>query len=103
MRTRTVKAATVVAATLILTGCSAGGEARDRRTPSGTPGAAEKAEITRRCVNAIADRAAANKGGAVRSEPVPEPCARLSDADYLDAYMKGLEQAHQAAQESSRG
>ncbi|MEE4592752.1 hypothetical protein V2J94_12770 [Streptomyces sp. DSM 41524] len=103
MGTRTVHAAAVIAITLLLTGCSTGGDVRDKSTPSGTPGAAEKAETTRACVDAIADRAAAHKGGAVRSHPVPAPCARLSDADYLDAYMKGLEQAHRAARKTSQG
>ncbi|WPB88705.1 hypothetical protein [Streptomyces malaysiensis] len=98
MRTRTVESAAVIAISLFLTGCSTGG-AREKTTPSATP-AAEKAETTRRCVDAIADRAAAHKGGAVRSHPVPEPCARLSDADYLDAYMEGLEQAHRAARKT---
>ncbi|MER7873541.1 hypothetical protein ABTY63_08240 [Streptomyces solisilvae] len=100
MRTRTVEAAAVIAISLLLTGCSTGGGAREKITPSATPAAAEKAETTRRCVDAIADRAAAHKGGAVRSHPVPEPCARLSDADYLDAYMEGLEQAHRAARKT---
>ncbi|AGP52540.1 hypothetical protein [Streptomyces rapamycinicus] len=103
MGTRTVQAAAVLAITLLLTGCSTGGDASDKSTPTGTPAAAEKARVTRACVDAIADRAAAHKGGAVRSHPVPAPCARLSDADYLDAYMKGLEQAHRAAKKTSQG
>lgn len=103
MRTRTLEAAAVIAITLLLTGCSGDGDAGDKGKPSGTPAAAEKAEVTQRCVDAIADRAAAHKGGAVRSHPVPGPCARLSDADYLDAYMAGLEQAHRVAQKASQG
>ncbi|GAA2315062.1 hypothetical protein [Streptomyces violaceusniger] len=103
MGTRTVQAAAVIAIALLLTGCSTGGDARDKTTPSSTPAPAEKAEVTRACVDAIADRAAAHKGGAVRSHPAPAPCARLSDADYLDAYMKGLEQAHRVARKTPQG
>ncbi|MEU5272319.1 hypothetical protein AB0G77_28015 [Streptomyces hygroscopicus] len=101
MRTRTAAATAAVVTTLILTGCSSGGDGGGKPSPTGTPAAAEKAETTRRCVDAIAERAAANRGGAVRSHPVPEPCARLSDADYLDAYLKGLEQAHRDARDPS--
>ncbi|OPF81135.1 hypothetical protein VT50_0211520 [Streptomyces antioxidans] len=103
MGTRTAEAVAAIAITLLLTGCSASADAPDKSTPSGTPTAAEKAETTRACVDAIADRAAAHKGGAVRSHPVPAPCARLSDADYLDAYMKGLEQAHRAERKTPQG
>ncbi|MET7763004.1 hypothetical protein ABZS86_03405 [Streptomyces sp. NPDC005355] len=106
MRTHTTNAAAVVATTLLLTGCSTS-DGRDKPTPAGasasaTEAALSKAEIIRRCVDAIADRAAATKGGAVRSEPVPKPCVPLSDADYLDAYLEGLHQATRAAQDQSQ-
>ncbi|MET8014041.1 hypothetical protein ABZU86_32545 [Streptomyces sp. NPDC005271] len=105
MRTHSTAAAAVVATTtLLLTGCSAVGGSNDKRVPPGAPASAveaglSKAEITQRCVDAIVERAAATRGGAVRSSPVPKPCTPLSDDEYLDAYMDGLHEAQKDARE----
>lgn len=108
MRIRTTIAAAAVAA-LLLVGCSSSDNGKDKpgKTPATTAAttktpALSKAEVTRRCVNAIADRAA-NANGEVPSQPIPESCRPLSDDEYLDAYMEGIHQANHDVQDKLKG
>ncbi|RLV66341.1 hypothetical protein STAN_1862 [Streptomyces sp. CBMAI 2042] len=96
MRTRT--ATTVILLLAALTGCSAeSGTPEPAATTSAAP-TADKAATVQACVDAVAGLPA-GEDGSVPSEPVPAECAGLSDGEYLDAYMDGIEQSNKQGQQ----
>lgn len=99
--TRTTTVA-LAAAVVLLTGCTSSSE-QPTEPATSAPAASEpaltQAEITEQCVDAIAERAANTTDAEVPSDPTPKPCTPLSDSDYLDAYMDGIQQANEAARE----
>lgn len=93
MRIRT--AAAVVVLLVAPTGCATAGGTAPAESPA--PAAASpslsKAEVTRQCIDAVAAQSADNGSK-------PEECATLSDGEYVEANLKGLQQHNKAAQEA---
>lgn len=54
-------------------------------------------------MEAVAQVAAETEGAEVPSEPVPDECASLSESEYLDAYMDGIQEANRKAREALGG
>ena len=104
MNTRTAVAAiAVLAATL--TACSGNDSAdSDKPRPTATAAASkpapDPAQTRQDCVDAVKEAIDADPG-TDDLEP-PAECASLSDSDYLDAYMDGL-QAHNKAGRDALG
>ncbi|MFD3655977.1 hypothetical protein [Streptomyces sp. NPDC058620] len=93
MTTRT--AATLILLAATLTACTSTDPAPEKPAATSAP-ALSKAEITRQCVNAIAEAVSnrpADFDPETDSDPQPAACDALSEAEYMDAYMDGLSQA----------
>ncbi|MFD3749737.1 hypothetical protein ACFWVT_05630 [Streptomyces cyaneofuscatus] len=95
MRTRTT--ATAILLLAILTACSTESTPEPAATTSAAP-ADDKATTVQACIDAVAELPAGDDGS-VPSEPVPAECAGLSDGEYLDAYMDGIEQSNKQGQQ----
>ncbi|MEV7871493.1 hypothetical protein AB0P17_36585 [Streptomyces sp. NPDC088124] len=101
MRIRT----TTLAATLLLvtlTGCSGDSDPAPTETATATATstapALSKAEITQQCIDAVAaviSQRPADFDPEADTDPQPAECDALSETDYLDAYMDGLQQSNQ--------
>ncbi|MEU7240310.1 hypothetical protein [Streptomyces sparsogenes] len=92
-----------IAVGLLLAGCGSSNsndKPAPRTTVATTPAkpTLSKVEVAKQCAAAIAKRPA-DDAGEIPSEPTPEPCKPLSDSEYLDAYMDGIHQANEAAQD----
>jgi hypothetical protein len=102
MHTRTMAAAGLLAAGLLLTGCSSGSGGTDKPTPAATITSAaptlSHADLIQACVDAVAG-VPADDDGSVPSEPRPGPCTGLPEDEYLDAYMDGIQQSNQAGRD----
>lgn len=100
--TATLLALPIAAAALV--GCSGSDESKPEPSkpthsaaaPTTEP-ALSKAEIGRRCANAIADQLA-NEADS-DDDNRPAECETLSDSEYADAAFKGTQQANQAARD----
>ncbi|MEV4974435.1 hypothetical protein [Streptomyces scopuliridis] len=105
MRIRTT---TLAAALLLvtLTGCSSGSDPAPTETVTATTTptapALSQAEITQQCIDAVAaaiSQRSADFDPKTDTDPQPTECDGLSETDYLDAYMDGLQQSNQAGRD----
>jgi hypothetical protein len=103
MNAHRAAAAALLLLALGTAGCSS--QADDAKPSKPTTAAAsptptvDEATARQACVDAVAG-IAADASGEVPSEPVPDECSSLSQADYLDAYMDGIEQSNQAGRDA---
>lgn len=67
--------------------------------PATTHAKLSRADAMERCTDAVADLAT-GQDEAPSEEDLPKVCARLSDADRLDAYADGLAEANQRARDA---
>lgn len=85
-----------------LTGCSSTDSTNKPSTPTPTPTVThtvDQAAARQACADAVA-ALPADTNGQVPSEPVPDECKTLSDSDYLDAYMDGIQQSNQEGRDA---
>ena len=96
MHARTIT--TLLLCATALTACTTSDPAPAPDKPAATTAAPtlDQAQLTQQCVDAVAELPV-DANGSVPSEPVPAECTALSDSDYLDAYMDGINQANQDA------
>ena len=95
MHTRTA-AATLLVLAATLTACTTTDPAPDKPAAATSTPAPSHAELIQQCTDAVANLPV-GEDGEVPSDPVPAECTGLSDSDYLDAYMDGINQANQDA------
>ncbi|MFD3640971.1 hypothetical protein [Streptomyces griseus] len=96
MRTCTAAAAVLLVAAL--TACSAETSTPEPTTTTSAAPKVDKATTVKACVDAVGELPA-DEDGSVPSDPVPAECADLSDSEYLDAYMDGIQQSNKQAQQ----
>jgi len=103
MRARRAATPVLLALALATAGCSS--NSTDDKPSKPTTAAAsstptiDQAAARQACVDAVA-AIPADDNGEVPSEPIPDECASLSQADYLDAYMDGIEQSNQEGRDA---
>lgn len=93
MRIRTVAAGALLLAALA--GCSAGGNPAPEKAstaPAAASPSLSKVEATEQCIDAVA-------GQPADDESKPAECESLSDSEYLDANLKGVQQRNKAGRE----
>ncbi|MFJ9887167.1 hypothetical protein ACIQRW_15035 [Streptomyces sp. NPDC091287] len=91
MRTRTAAASILLAAAL--TACSAETSTPEPAATTSAAPKVDKATTVKACVDAVAELPA-GPDGSVPSDPVPAECTDLSDSEYLNAYMDGINQSN---------
>lgn len=103
MHIRRATAAALLALALGAAGCSS--QSDDGKPSEPTTAAAsstptvDEAAVRQACVDAVAN-IEADANGEVPSEPVPDECSSLSQADYLRAYMDGIRQSNQEGRDA---
>lgn len=100
MRVRAAACTALLAVAALTVGCSSG-STDDKPTATAQPTVTktvDQAAVRQACVDAVAD-IPADDSGQVPSEPVPDACKSLSEHDYLNAYMDGIEQGNQQARD----
>jgi len=102
MRTRKAAFAILLTLAAFTAGCSSSTDNKPSKTDSTTLSATptvDQAAARQACVDAVA-KLPAGENGEVPSEPVPDECATLSQADYLKAYVDGIEQSNQQGRDT---
>lgn len=98
MNTRTATCAALLALAFLTAGCSNDNTTDQPSSAQSTTAAAtptvDQAAARQACVDAVA-AIPVDENGEVPSEPIPDECAELSEGDYLDAYMDGIQQSNQ--------